>query len=245
MNGMFKTRNFVEGCVMGGVIALLAWMGIDAAFEVKISLVIGLAAPFMMLGISGVNGDPLSTFLVHALDWLKTRGTKLYNGEARALAQSPLKYMMEEEGMNDKIINAIESVKERSREKRGNAPMVEGRDFKFAVDKDLVGKYIDENMDDEDDYDDDEPPEVKKPKRVRTRRKAPAKVEEDDDDEIIEANVVVESPEPIISVSHKDSGSVDELGGEDFFAQKPEPEQKEKPDASDSGWMLLDDDDDL
>lgn len=38
----------------------------------------------------------------------------LYNNETRALAQAPLATMMEEEGMNDKILDILDSFKERS-----------------------------------------------------------------------------------------------------------------------------------
>ena len=144
LNGIFKTRNFIEGAIMGGTIGGIFWALISAPFEAKLSLVIGIAFPFFMLGLSGINGDAFSTFVFNALAWVRTRGTMLYNNETRALAQAPLATMMEEEGMNDKILDILDSFKERSQKKRANTPLVEGRDFVFAEDAALAGNYLDE-----------------------------------------------------------------------------------------------------
>lgn len=149
LNGIFKTRNFVEGSIMGGTVGIIFWALISAPFEAKLSLIIGIAFPFFMLGLSGINGDAFSTFVFNALTWVRTRGTMLYNNETRALAQAPLATMMEEEGMNDKILDILDSFKERSQKKRANTPLVEGRDFVFAEDTALAGNYLDE-VDDED-----------------------------------------------------------------------------------------------
>lgn len=144
LNGIFKTRNFIEGAIMGGTIGGIFWALITAPFEAKLSLVIGIAFPFFMLGLSGINGDAFSTFVFNALAWVRTRGTMLYNNETRALAQAPLATMMEEEGMNDKILDILDSFKERSQKKRASTPLVEGRDFVFAEDTALAGNYLDE-----------------------------------------------------------------------------------------------------
>lgn len=144
LNGIFKTRNFIEGAIMGGTIGGIFWALISAPLEAKLSLVIGIAFPFFMLGLSGINGDAFSTFVLNALAWVRARGTMLYNNETRALAQAPLATMMEEEGMNDKILDILDSFKERSQKKRANTTLVEGRDFVFAEDAALAGNYLDE-----------------------------------------------------------------------------------------------------
>ena len=84
LNGIFKTRNFVEGSIMGGTVGIIFWALISAPFEAKLSLIIGIAFPFFMLGLSGINGDAFSTFVFNALTWVRTRGTMLYNNETRA-----------------------------------------------------------------------------------------------------------------------------------------------------------------
>lgn len=144
INGMFKTRNFIEGCFLAALVGLPCWVGVHAPFEMKISLVVGLALPFFLVGISGINGDPLSTFLRNAVSWMRARGTMLYNYETRALAQAPIKTMMEEAGMNDRILDFVDSIKEKAAQKRRDNPLVEGEDFVFAEDRSLSGNYLDE-----------------------------------------------------------------------------------------------------
>lgn len=150
INGMFKTRNFVEGCVLAGAVGIPCWTFINAPFEVKISIVVGLVLPFLLIGISGINGDPVSTFIRNAFAWARSRGTMLYNNETRALAQAPIKVMMDEEGMNDKILDFVDSMRQKTAKKRSETPLVEGEDFVFAEDKSLVGNYLDEVEPDDD-----------------------------------------------------------------------------------------------
>lgn len=153
VNGMFKTRNFVEGCILAALVALPAWAGIHAPFEIKISLVVGLALPFFLVGISGINGDPLSTFVKNAVAWSRSRGTMLYNYETRALAQAPIKTMMEQEAVSDKILDFVEAMREKKAKKRNENPLVEGEDFVFAEDKSLAGNYLDEVEEDDEPVD--------------------------------------------------------------------------------------------
>lgn len=153
INGMFKTRNFIEGCVLAGAVGFPCWTGVNAPFEVKISLVVGIALPFLLIGISGINGDPLSTFIRNAIAWARSRGTMLYNNETRALAQAPIKVMMDEEGMNDKILDFVDSMKQKTAKKRSENPLIEGEDFVFAEDKSLAGNYLDEVEFDDDNED--------------------------------------------------------------------------------------------
>ena len=58
--GQLKTRNVVEGGLISGVLAIFFWNVISVPITTKISLVIFLSAPLGLLGLFGVNGDPLS-----------------------------------------------------------------------------------------------------------------------------------------------------------------------------------------
>ena len=74
VNGMFKTRNFAEGVIMALAVALLANMIPTQSFETKVSVLVFFCTPFFLLGIQGINGDTVSTFLRNALSWGKTKG---------------------------------------------------------------------------------------------------------------------------------------------------------------------------
>ena len=209
---------------MGGNVGIIFWALIAAPFEAKLSLIIGIAFPFFMLGLSGINGDAFSTFVFNALTWVRTRGTMLYNNETRALAQAPLATMMEEEGMNDKILDILDSFKERSQKKRANTPLVEGRDFVFAEDTALAGNYLDEV--------DDEDVEPKGKRRKVTSKDVDTEPEPKASSAPIFAVEVQEvdvSVEPVRITSNVDKTGDDSL--ELFSAEPPEPpvEEQEQP----------------
>ena len=92
LNGIFKTRNFVEGSIMGGTVGIIFWALISAPFEAKLSLIIGIAFPFFMLGLSGINGDafeqwamavPLSAVAHHRDDLFQVEA--IFMGQAGLL----------------------------------------------------------------------------------------------------------------------------------------------------------------
>ena len=88
--GQLKTRNVVEGGLISGVLAIFFWNVISVPITTKISLVIFFSAPLGLLGLFGVNGDPLSTFIKIFFSWRRKRGLMLFNNEARALKEAPI-----------------------------------------------------------------------------------------------------------------------------------------------------------
>ena len=91
--GQLKTRNVVEGGLISGVLAIFFWNVISVPITTKISLVIFLSAPLGLLGLFGVNGDPLSTFIKIFFSWRRKRGLMLFNNEARALKEAPITHI--------------------------------------------------------------------------------------------------------------------------------------------------------
>ena len=145
--GQLKTRNVVEGGLISGVLAIFFWNVISVPITTKISLVIFLSAPLGLLGLFGVNGDPLSTFIKIFFSWRRKRGLMLFNNEARALKEAPIKLMMSEDGMGDKLRDFLDARKEKKAAERASQEMVEGKTFEFAPDSSLEGNYIDEDDD--------------------------------------------------------------------------------------------------
>ena len=121
--GQLKTRNVVEGGLISGVLAIFFWNVISVAITTKISLVIFLSAPLGLLGLFGVNGDPLSTFIKIFFSWRRKRGLMLFNNEARALKEAPIKLMMSEDGMGDKLRDFLDTRKEKKAAERASQEM--------------------------------------------------------------------------------------------------------------------------
>lgn len=142
----FKMRNVIEGCIMGGIAALLA-AGLPIGSNVtKVSVVVVLAAPFIALGAFGLYGDPVSKYLVNFYHWMKQKQIILYNGSARLLDSSPVDVAMEQKDLHDRIVEIMDA--RRKRAAASDQPdMVEGIDFTFEEDRDektaLAKKQVD------------------------------------------------------------------------------------------------------
>lgn len=149
VKGMFRTRYFVEGVFMAIIVAFLANLIPTDSIASKISVMIIFCGPFFILGVQGINGDPVSVFTVNAWTWFKNRGVMLYNESARALAMSPLDAMMDAEPMGDKLIDYFHRLMLQRQASRSGERLVEGENFIFAEDKDLAGIHLDEMIEDD------------------------------------------------------------------------------------------------
>lgn len=143
INGMFKTRNFVEGTVMG-LLAAVPALFVQAEFRTKVMIIVAFAAPFFLLGNNGFNGDPISTTLKNAYTWLRKRRVMLYNSNSRALRETPLAAMMEEPAARDKILDLVDVFRENRKKRAAAIELIEGKTFEFAVDSDLAGIYAED-----------------------------------------------------------------------------------------------------
>lgn len=157
--GTVRTRFFIEGCIMALIAAIPAFLIPVSTSNARISLVVFLCGFPLVLGIRGINGDPISVTLKSAKSWYTTRGIMLYNNETVALRTTPLAEMETEKRMSDSIIDAIDSIKEARKAKRESEEYIEGVTFEFAEDPTLKRLYADQR--DEDEWEDNENKEEK------------------------------------------------------------------------------------
>lgn len=94
INGMFRTRYFVEAVILAVFAAMFALLIPVEKVTNKITLVVFIAGPFFALGITGISGDPLSVAAKNVFHWVKTRSLMLYDSNPRALVTTPLDKMM-------------------------------------------------------------------------------------------------------------------------------------------------------
>ena len=132
----FRMRNVVEGFIMGIVAALLALAIPIESNSTRITVVVLFAAPFIILGAIGINGDPVSGFLKNVYHWKKQREVVLYNGSVRLLNESPVDIAMEQKDLHDRIVEIMEERRKRAAESEQNKSLIEGIDFEFAEDND-------------------------------------------------------------------------------------------------------------
>ena len=211
--------------MISGVLAIFFWNVISVPITTKISLVIFFSAPLGLLGLFGVNGDPLSTFIKIFFSWRRKRGLMLFNNEARALKEAPIKLMMSEDGMGDKLRDFLDARKEKKAAERASQEMVEGKTFEFAPDSSLEGNYIDE------DDDGDETPSGSAGNLHKTKRNqsfVEVEVLEEDDDTSLELDGFTED---IDSSTVEESGlPLPDLGGADDV-ELSNDDTNEMPDA--------------
>lgn len=144
INGMFKKRNFIEGIVLGLLGALPALVIPFNSFETKVAIVVACAGPLFIIANVGFNGDPLSTTIINIRRWFKGRKVMLYNSNTKMLKESPLSAMMEQESAGDKILDALDAIRERRRREAAKVRYVEGDTFEFEEDEDLTDIYAEE-----------------------------------------------------------------------------------------------------
>lgn len=146
INGMFKTRNFIEASVMGIIHALPSLFIPVSTFQTRVLLIVIFAIPAFCMGIAGFNGDPISTSAINAYKWIKSRKIILYNLNTRALVKNPLNAMMERPQPSDKILDAWEHFNMAKKEKIAQRKYIEGETFEFAEDPELSKLYADNNI---------------------------------------------------------------------------------------------------
>ncbi len=144
-NGMFKTRNFIEGVVLGTVFGLIAFALPISDFSVRLPCIILIFATMFFIGYHGYNEDPLSESVKYVYEWYKTKGVILYNGNTRFYEESPLDAALAEEDIRDKIVDILEKRQLAKIEADKNKRFVEGVDFEFADDEDRMARTVSPN----------------------------------------------------------------------------------------------------
>lgn len=129
--------------------AIPAFLVPVTTIKMRIALVVFLCGIPILVGIHGINGDPISVVLKSAHSWVRTRGVMLYNNETVALRTTPLADLQSEKRLADSLIDAYEAFKEARKEKLENEEFIEGVTFEFAEDPVLKRLYAAQQIDDE------------------------------------------------------------------------------------------------
>lgn len=136
----FKLRNVVEGCILGGLSALIMTAILPGnSFRDKLGYVMIPAILLLFLGAVGVNGYPLSTFTGVAWNWFKNRSVVLYNPAITLLKLSPIESSLDENPMQTRIAEWYEQFHDKNKTTSDEEKLIEGVNFRFAKDKNEDG----------------------------------------------------------------------------------------------------------
>ena len=128
LNGMFKTRNAIEGLILAFVFTIWPLLLFHGATATKICICAFTAIPPFMIGNFGFNGDPISVTIRNMLRWMKSKRIILYNNEIRPMKNTRIDGKSDEVTLADKMFDALEQRKRRKLEKR-NAEL--DQDFEY------------------------------------------------------------------------------------------------------------------
>ena len=128
LNGMFKTRNAIEGLILAFAFTIWPLLLFHGSTTAKISICAFTAIPPFMIGNFGFNGDPISVTIMNMVRWMKSKRIILYNNEIRPMKNTRIDGKSDEVTLADKMFDAFEQRKRRKLEKR-NAEL--DQDFEY------------------------------------------------------------------------------------------------------------------
>lgn len=136
---------------MALIAAVPAFLIPVASRSARISAVVILCGIPLMIGVMGINGDPVSVVIRNARKWYKTRGVMLYNDETTALKTAAITAMMNEKRASDTLVDLLENFKANREAKRDAEVYIKGVTFEFAEDPYMKDLYADKLYADEGD----------------------------------------------------------------------------------------------
>ncbi len=170
LNGMFKTRNFIEAVALALAVGIPLWFIPYPSIAVKLSVLISVVLPVFIMGIIGINDSSLLEFLQQFVKWKKNKRIMIYNTNTRSRDVRPVEVVLSQELPKDKIVKTIDTWRENKRNKSTGETFIEGRDFVFDEEEVNTSYAAAENkLLAQDDTSSDETAE-KKPKKERKRK---------------------------------------------------------------------------
>ena len=116
-NGLIKTRNFVEACIVFGAVFLLFFSVILQESSLSTRIIVS-CWPAIILGFIafvGIDGEPLSTAVKSIASWISERGVYYYQIDDRGLKETPLEAMLKNVTYRDKVVDKYNDYVEKRR----------------------------------------------------------------------------------------------------------------------------------
>lgn len=136
-NGTIAKRNAAEGIVMGigGLILCHSLPFVPHNLDGISWYVMFFCAP-LMIGAVGIQGDPVSTFLIGVFKWLRRRKKPyIYNTHGRGYSISSAELLLEQPQLRDRVADFMDKLSARMGRKR--IDYVEGETFQFEDDPEM------------------------------------------------------------------------------------------------------------
>lgn len=142
---MIATRNFIDGLVLG-LIGFLIASALPVKQESRLSGYIFIVGFMFMLGISGIQGIPVSSYLFDFVLWFRRKKPYLYNNHGASFHVTAAQVMMSEPQLRNTIADTIDRIKENMASR--HMEYIEGETFQFAEDPELEALRFASEQDD-------------------------------------------------------------------------------------------------
>ena len=143
IRGMFRTKYLVEAIILSLPFLFLSLLVPANTTEQRITISTIFVCLPMIIGITGIQGDTVFTFIRNFFRWKKSSGIYLYNFESRSLINTQADNMLNEDNLKMKVSTYL-AARKKNREESREIHYQEGDELEFATDKHLEGNYLDE-----------------------------------------------------------------------------------------------------
>lgn len=134
--GSVKTRHLVEGAILALAVGLSLWSLPIQNWSVRLSVSITAAMPFLLLGVMGIDGDPLSVFVINAFHWFESKRIMIFNGHVAPFCIRPVELTIAQAAEKTTLQEVVGALKPKTDDTGEKRVLIEGRDFVFEEDAD-------------------------------------------------------------------------------------------------------------
>lgn len=129
-NGTLEKRNFIEAIILL-LIGVFICRFFDVPSDKKFTLHIYICGPLFLIGLAGIQGLPVSTYLLSMLRWARNRKPMFLNPHAKAYDKRYADIALSEPQLGTMISDILRKAKDKYAVEK---EYIEGKTYKFAED---------------------------------------------------------------------------------------------------------------
>lgn len=151
LGGRIRVRYLLDSVLLGAALFIAAGLPLTVCFlreqtlSTRLTVSLCVMAPGIAAGILGVNGDPVSAFLINLIHWKKSSDTCLYNFRPAPMGTDPIRVTIESGAKMDRFVELWQQREQDRYDRKYNEQFTEGETFIF--DEDPREAYTEESGD--------------------------------------------------------------------------------------------------
>lgn len=134
LGGRISKRSAADAALMA-VVGFLISRLLPLSGDVQLSVTVFICGVFGLMGIVGIHGLPISTYLIAFFQWTRRRKPKFYNNHSRIYSVSAAEVILTEQQLGDHVANVWKKMQGKFSGKK--KAYIEGETFEFLPDPEL------------------------------------------------------------------------------------------------------------